>query len=140
MGQIIEFTNNHPLLVASTLAMGLAVLFYEIRTRMQGLTAISPAQLVRLINQGARVIDVRDKEQFESGHIVDAVNLPAGDLENHQVKKIKKTKALVFVCDNGSKSGLSVEPWRKAGYESAFSLKGGLMAWRQDNLPIISDN
>jgi rhodanese-related sulfurtransferase len=140
MTQLIDFINNQPWLVAGTLAMGLAVLFYEIRLRTRGLMAISPAQLVRLINQGARVVDIRDKEQFDAGHIVDSINLPAADPAAGQAKKIKHSKTVVLVCDTGSKSGQCVEPWRAAGYESAFSLNGGLAAWRQDNLPIVAGN
>jgi hypothetical protein len=70
MGQLLEFTNNHPVLVSGTLLMALAVIFYEIRMRASGLTSISAAQAVRVINQGGKVVDVRDKENFDAGHIV----------------------------------------------------------------------
>jgi len=138
MGQLIEFINNNALLVAGTVAMGLAVLFYEIRLRANGLTGVSPAQLVQLINNGARIVDVRDEDIFASGHIVGAINLPAADLSVGQAKKIKKDKTVVLICDNGGKSAQFVESWRKDGFQSAFSLKGGLTAWRQDNLPVVS--
>lgn len=138
MGQLIEFTNNHPFLVAATIGLGLAILFYELRLRASGLTAISTAQAVGLINRGARVVDVRDKAQFDKGHIVDAINLPGSDPDNASGKAPNKKKTIVLVCDNGSASGRCVDVWRKAGYENAFSIKGGLAAWRQENLPIVS--
>ena len=137
MGQLIEFTNNHPLLVAGTILMGLAVLFYEIRQRAQGLTAITPGQSVQLINSGARVIDVREPDRFAAGHIVDAINLPGA--EPGKAEKLRKNKAVILVCDNGGKSSQSVAGWREAGYEQTFSLKGGLAAWQQDNLPTVSE-
>ena len=52
MEQLIEFSNSHPLLVAGTILMALAVIFYELRMKTSSLTAISSVQAVRLINQG----------------------------------------------------------------------------------------
>ncbi len=117
--------------------MALAVIFYEIRMRTKGLTSISAAQAVRVINEGGKVIDVRDKERFEAGHIVDAINIPASQLSGGGSKKLKKNRPLLLVCDNGSRSGQCVEPLRKAGYESTFSLRGGLAAWERENLPVV---
>jgi rhodanese-related sulfurtransferase len=140
MGQLLEFTNNHPVLVSGTLLMALAVIFYEIRMRASGLTSISAAQAVRVINQGGKVVDVRDKEHFDAGHIVDAINIPASQLSNGAKKRLKKNRPLLLVCDNGSRSGQCVESLRKAGYESTFSLQGGLTAWERENLPLVRPN
>lgn len=138
MGQFIEFTNNNPLLVAGTIGMVLAVLFYEIRLRSQGLTAVAPNQAVQLINKGARVVDVRDEAAYAKRHIVDSLNVPQGDVQHRQAIKLKKSKTLLLVCDTGVKSGQCVAPWRNAGFEHAFSLKGGLDAWQRENLPLVS--
>ena len=75
MEQLIEFTNNHLLLVASTILMALAVIFFELRIRAGTVSALSTAQTIQLINQGAHVVDVRDKTGFDGGHIVDAIGL-----------------------------------------------------------------
>jgi rhodanese-related sulfurtransferase len=138
MGRLIEFAGNNALLVAGTIAMALAVLFYEIRQKSQGLTAVSPPQLVGLMNKGARVVDIREASLFETAHIVEAVNIPEADLSQGKARKIKQAKTVVLVCDNGIKSGQAVAAWRSAGYESAFSLKGGISAWQQDNMPLVA--
>ena len=137
MARLLEFTNNHPLLVTGTILMALAVIFYELRLRAQGMTAISTAQAVRLINKGGRVVDVRDHEQFAAGHIVDALHIPADELGDGAHKRLKSAKSLILVCDNGSRSGKCVEPLRKAGYENTFSLQGGLGSWERENLPVV---
>lgn len=136
MEQLIEFSNNHPLLVAGTVLMGLAVIFYELRMKTSGLAAISAGQVVRLMNQGGQVIDVRDKDQFDTGHIVNSINIPAADIDAAGSKLPKKAKSIILVCDNGSKSAQCLAPIIKSGREDIFSLKGGLANWRQENLPV----
>ena len=136
MDRLIEFTNNNPLLVAGTVMMALAVIFYELRMRTRGLVAVGTAQAVQLINNGARVVDVRDAAQFDAGHIVGAVQAAPDALTDD--KRQKKNHPVIVVCDNGINSGRCIDQLRKAGFESAYSLRGGLSAWQQDNLPLIA--
>ena len=136
MDRLIEFTNNNPLLVAGTVMMALAVIFYELRIRTRGLVAVGTAQAVQLINNGARVVDVRDPAQFDAGHIVGAVQAAPEALADD--KRLKKNHPVIVVCDNGINSGRCIDQLRKAGFESAYSLRGGLSAWQQDNLPLIA--
>ena len=138
MDQLIEFSNAHPLLVAGTILMALAVIFYELRMKAGGLTSISTVQAVRLINQGARVIDIRDKSQFDSGHIVNSINIPAAQLDGERDKRLKSSKSIILVCDSGSKSSQCIAPMKKSGRENIFNLQGGLASWRQENLPILT--
>jgi rhodanese-related sulfurtransferase len=138
MEQLIEFSNAHPLLVAGTILMALAVIFYELRMKARGLTAISTVQAVRLINQGARVVDIRDKAEFDAGHIVNAIHIPAAALDGEGDKRLKNGKSIILVCDNGSKSSQCIGPMKKNGRENIFSLQGGLTSWRQENLPVVT--
>jgi rhodanese-related sulfurtransferase len=138
MAQLVEFANNHVWLVAGLLVAWSAVMFYELRLRSQGTTHVSAADAVRLINKGALVVDVRKAQEFEAGHIVNARHV---DLERLQqgddaIKK-QKNKILLAVCADGSVSGRAAGLLRKAGYENAFSLKGGLAGWKADNLPLV---
>lgn len=138
MGQLVEFVNNHPYHALAVLASLFAVIFYELRLKSQGLTNISTAAAVRLINNGAMIVDVRPAEAFASGHIVNARNVTLGEIESNPgaIKK-PKSKVLLAVCDTGSAAGRAANALRKAGFESVYSLKGGLAAWRADNLPIV---
>lgn len=140
MEQLVEFTNNNLLLVGATVAMALAVAFYELRLRAGSVSAVSPVQVVRLINQGAKVVDIRDQAPFDAGHIVDAIHVPAAELQNNQDQRLKKAKSIILVCDNGAKSGQTVAAMKKDGNDNAFSLMGGMAAWQKDNLPIVSAN
>ena len=136
MGQLVEFAGNHVWLVTGLLAAWAAVTFYELRLRSQGATHVTAADAVRLINKGALVIDVRKPEEFEAGHIVNARNVPLDRMQQGDVHK-QKSKILLAVCADGSTSGRAAGHLRKAGYENAFSLKGGIVGWRADNLPLV---
>lgn len=140
MGKIFEFAANNPWLATGTIAMALAVIFYELRQKAGGLASVTSAQAVRLINQGARVIDIRDEGPFDAGHIVDAKNIPAAKLEDQLDQKLKKAKSIIVVCDTGSRSGQAVAALRRGGHDNAFNLQGGLAGWRSENLPVVTSD
>jgi rhodanese-related sulfurtransferase len=137
MAQLVEFIGNHTWLVTGLLVASAAVVFYELRHRLQGATHVSAADAVRLINKGALVIDVRKPEDFQTGHIVNARNVPAERVQQGDEINKKKDKILLAVCGDGSTSGRAAGHLRKVGYQNAFSLKGGLAGWRADNLPLV---
>lgn len=138
MSELAEFAGNHPLLIAGLLAAWAAVMFNELRLHGRGVTGVSPADAVRLINKGALVIDVRTPEEFQSGHIVNARNIALEKIqsEGDPVNK-QKNKVLLTVCANGTGSGRAAALLRKAGYGSTFSVKGGLTGWLAENLPVV---
>lgn len=138
MDQLVEFAANHVWLVSGLLIAWFAVMFYELRVRSQGMTHVSAADAVRLINKGALVIDVRKPDEFAAGHIVNARNITLDRLASGDdaINK-QKAKILVAVCGDGATSSRAAGLLRKAGYENAFSLKGGLAGWRADNLPLV---
>lgn len=137
MDQLVEFSSNNIWLVAGLVAAGLAAIFNELRIKAQGISAVSPAMAVQLINKGAQVVDVRSSDQFATGHIVDARNIPEQELLASDDGKLKQ-KTVLVVCDSGTSSSRCAAGLRKAGQEQVFSLKGGLAAWRQENLPVVS--
>ena len=138
MAQLAEFAGNHVLLVMGLLGSWCLVMVYELRQKAMALSHVSTIDTVRLINKGAIVIDVRDPEVFETGHIVNARNISANDLEsNKELAKKQKDKMLLTVCDDGTNSGKAANALRAEGYNNSFSLKGGLRAWRAENLPLV---
>ncbi len=138
MDQLVEFTSNNALLVSALIATVLAVLFNETRLKSQGLRSISAGDAVHLINQGALVVDVRDESSFNSGHIVESRHMTTDELLAGVADKMKKKKAVLLICDVGNQSARAAAALRKSGIENVFSLKGGIAAWRQENLPVVS--
>ena len=139
MGQLAEFVGNHPFLTLGVLAALCAVVFYELRLRSQSLIQVSAGDAVRLINKGATVVDVRKSDEYAAGHIVNARNVPLASIEADPSGAVTKAKnrPLLTVCGNGAGSAKAAALLRHAGYEAAFSVKGGLASWRADNLPLV---
>ena len=138
MPQIVEFASNHPFMVSGLLGVFFLLVFYEIRLKSAGLTTVSPAEATRLMNRGAMIIDVRDSEQYANGHIVNARNHPLGELDTKpETLKKYQGKPVITVCDNGIAANRGAGVLRKQGFQNVFSLKGGLSAWRQENLPVV---
>lgn len=138
MNQFLEFADTNMLLVAGTGMMFFAVIFYEMRLKHQGVSSVSTAQAIKLINQGATVVDIREQANFDTGHIVDSINVPATNLAADAKIKVKSNRPVVVVCDTGSLSTRCASVLREAGFDSVFSLRGGLTAWNQENLPSVS--
>jgi rhodanese-related sulfurtransferase len=138
MGQLAEHVANHPFLAMGFVATLVAVVFFEIRQRAQGQSNVSAPDAVRLINQGAVVIDVRKPTEYQAGHIVNSKHVELAEVGPEQsVLKKQKNKVLITVCDNGISSGRAAATLRKAGFDKVFSLKGGLQGWRAENLPLV---
>jgi rhodanese-related sulfurtransferase len=137
MQRLLEFIGHHPYLVAAAVLAATVVVVYELRARVQAFAALSAAQAVRLMNQGALVIDLRSKDAFDAGHIVDARNVPAATLES-QADSLKKwrDKNVITYCDTGSNGANAARALIKLGFTKVFNLQGGLNGWVKDNLPL----
>ena len=137
MQRLLEYIGHHPYLAGATLLAAVAVLAFELRARVQAFAALSATQAVRLMNQGALVIDLRSKDLYDAGHIVDARNVPVGEIES-QADSLKKwrDKSVITYCDSGAAGASAARTLMKLGFTKVFNLQGGLNAWVKDNLPL----
>jgi rhodanese-related sulfurtransferase len=137
MQQLFEYVGHHPYLASGALLALLAVAVFELRERMQAFAALSAMQAVRMMNQGALVIDLRAREAFDAGHIGEARNLPAKELEA-QAETLKKwrDKTVITYCDDGREGAGAARVLAKLGFTKVFNLQGGLNAWVKDNMPL----
>ncbi|CAN7181661.1 rhodanese-like domain-containing protein [Rhizobacter sp. LjRoot28] len=98
---------------------------------------VSTAEAVLLINrEKAVLIDVRDPAEYAAGHVMNAKNIPLATLESSTLLPKNKALPLVVVCNRGAQASRAVVMLKKLGYENARTLTGGLMAWREANLPV----
>jgi len=137
MQRLFEFIGHHPYLATGAVLAAVFVAFYEVRERLQAFAALSAMQAVRLMNQGALVIDLRAKESYDAGHIADARNVPAAELAS-QAEGLKKwrDKTVITYCDSGTSGASGARTLMKLGFTKVFNLHGGLNAWIKDNLPL----
>jgi rhodanese-related sulfurtransferase len=99
---------------------------------------VGPAEAVQLINRrDAVVLDVRNAAEYKSGHITNARHLPEAELESRakELEKVK-SKPIIVSCARGNRSAGVAGRLRKLGFNEVFSLRGGLTAWEQANMPL----
>jgi rhodanese-related sulfurtransferase len=136
MERFFEFIIGHPFLVGTFVL--LLVLFIRNETRRGGNT-VTAQQLVDMVNrQNAVVLDVRDKKEFQAGHIVDAVNIPFSALDS-RIDELKKyqERPIVVACKMGQSAGAAGTLLRKRGFANVSRLSGGIAEWRNQNLPVV---
>ena len=139
MEQLLDFTSKNTVLVALLMIGFFVLIFSELRRKASGMVAVDPAAAVALINNDGIVVDLRSPEAFSNGHIVNAKNIPYADLDAHTEKIEKfKNKPIVAVCDAGITATRAVVSLRNSGFESAYGLKGGMNAWTQEGMPVVS--
>jgi rhodanese-related sulfurtransferase len=137
MQRLIEYLSHHPIPAGAAVLAAIAVIVYELKERVSSLAALSSAQAVRLMNQGALVIDLRGKEAFDAGHIGEARNIPPAELEvSAETLKKWRDRAIITYCDSGVGGAGAARTLAKLGFTKVFNLQGGLNAWVKDNLPL----
>lgn len=107
-------------------------------TRIFGgpVATISAAEVDEKLKHGRRpfLLDVRQPEEFRSGHIAGAKLIPLGQL-SRRMNEVPRGRDIVCICATGHRSVPAARKLSAAGY-SASSMKKGMIAWRGARLPI----
>ena len=72
------------------------------------------------------IVDVRTIDEYESGHLKGAVNVPVSEIKNIDISKDKK---IVVYCRSGSRSNTAAKELIKLGYEKVYDM-GGINDWK----------
>lgn len=138
MSQFQQFIIHHwPLWVAFIILL-LLTLFNEFIGQKKKAKELSPQAAVDLINNdNALVIDLRDKESFKKGHIIDSINASAEDFNQDKMKKYKE-KTIILVCARGLQSPAIAAKAKTQGFKPMI-LSGGITAWQNADLPVVKN-
>lgn len=141
MERILEYAARHPILFGGTVVLALAVAAYEFSRARSGGQAIGPTEAIRLMNQGALLLDVRSQAEFDGGHILDARHVPQDQVAAQAADGLKrfKDKVVITCCESGMRSQAAARVLQAQGFTKVVNLRGGLQAWRADNLPLVKD-
>ena len=136
----LEFIAQNWYLFAALVVISLLIGFDSIRRGGGGANQVSALQLPQLISQeNAGVVDVCETEEFERGHILNAINIPLKQLQDQlgQLEKFRaKDKPIVLSCRSGQRANRAAAILRKNEFKKVFTLSGGLTAWEKENLPV----
>jgi len=135
--QLFEFAVNHWILVSIFVALLLA-LFYVESSRAG--RKVPPQEAVMLLNRDeAVVVDIREKKEFSEGHIKGAVHIPMAKIKESADQLRKHSDKLIILVDKaGQHSGMAVKELPKDDELKVARLLGGMMEWRNANLPVTN--
>ncbi len=136
MEQVFDFINNNWVLVSIWGAF-LAAFLWDNNQRSGA--SVSTAQATQMINkQNAVVLDIRDKKEYDAGHLVNAINIPYASLADRMVElDTSKEHPIILVCKSGQSVGMAGKALKQKGFQT-FRLTGGMLEWTNQNLPVVT--
>lgn len=121
--------------------LGFATLLLSACQTTPAATALPAEISVSEANQkrqnGAFILDVRQPEEWNAGHIPGAMLIPLGDLQK-RLTEVPKDRQVVVVCRSGNRSATGREILRQAGYTQVTSMAGGMNQWQAAKYPIVT--
>jgi len=76
--------------------------------------------LQEVISSGAVILDVRTKDEFQSGHLRNSINMPVDNLEKN-LKKLNKNKPIITCCASGARSASARRILLSNGFEQVYN-------------------
>ncbi len=139
MEQLSEFVLNNLLLFAALFVVLVLLIKAELDHQANKGLLVSPASAIRLINNhdNALIIDIRAAAEYKKGHIKGAKNVQLSEFASsiEAYSEHKKNPVLIY-CNSGSTTGRVIKLLKKAGFEKINNLEGGVMAWKEANMPL----
>jgi rhodanese-related sulfurtransferase len=108
-----------------------------VKAAVDDVREISVAKTLERLKNGARLVDVREDNEFEAGHAAGAEHIGRGVIERDiRFKHPDKSEELVLYCGGGYRSALAAANLQKMGYNNIWSMAGGWTAWENANAPV----
>ncbi len=99
---------------------------------------IAPAELNSMLQEGSvLLVDVREPDEFASGHIRGAVNIPLSAFSLRNIPDAPG-RTVVLQCAGGKRSAMALERCREAQSMIDTHLAGGIGAWKAAGLPVVT--
>lgn len=111
-------------------------------TQEEAITVSLPQQIsvdeaAQLREEGAFILDVREPQEWDAGHIPGATLIPLGQIPD-RLAEIPQDQPVVVVCRSGNRSGQATQFLRQSGYGLTTSMSGGMNQWAAADLEIVT--
>lgn len=83
-------------------------------------------------NEAINVVDVREKDEWEKGHLKDAIHVPLSDFDKEK-EKLNKSEEYFIICHSGRRSAIACERLSEEGYK-VTNVTGGMSAWNGETV------
>jgi rhodanese-related sulfurtransferase len=101
---------------------------------------IPPARLADVLsNPNAHLIDVRDHDEWASGHIDGSRSVPLDVLREDPDRELPQHAVLVFICAKGSRSLTAAKLAERLGYEAIYNVDGGTAACARAGFSLVAE-
>jgi len=138
MQEYLDFLVRHWMLSAAALILIVLLIATEVSKKMRKFKDISPVEAARIVGDDDKlVLDVREPDEFKSGHLRGAKLIPLGSLAGKlsEIEKFKDKTVLVY-CRSGNRSATAANILCRAGFSDVSNLAGGIIAWQSENYPV----
>ncbi|GLP97774.1 rhodanese-like domain-containing protein [Paraferrimonas sedimenticola] len=139
MQEFIDFLGRNPVLSVAWAGLFIALIVTTIKAATSKVKSIRYQEAVQLINkQSAKVVDIRGRDDYKKGHIVDAIHVAMADIKNKRLGALEKMKQdpIILVCNAGMTSSQAAQLLSQQGFETVYSLHGGMSDWTANNMPV----
>ena len=118
---------------------GFLKLVNEAKSRIREVTVAETRERMAA-NNGARLVDVREDNEWEAAHAAGSEHLGKGIIERDiEVQVPDKTTEVILYCGGGFRSALAADVLQQMGYTNVFSMAGGWKDWKDSGAPIESE-
>lgn len=134
----MQFIIENILPITIALFSGSMLLWSIFGNRIRGIREVDCTAALQLINhKNALMLDVRDDNEYQAGHVLNSTQIAFGKLKERvgELEKYKE-RPIVVMCHSGSRSAAACAILGKDGFAQVYNLAGGLMAWQKSNLPL----
>ena len=107
-----------------------AIILYAIFMYFSQKRAVKPLSQEEFIQgyRKAQLIDVREPNEYNGGHILGARNIPVTQMKQ-RMKEIRADKPVYLYCQSGLRSGRAAQMLYRKGYRDIYHLQGGFKKW-----------
>lgn len=134
----MQFIQNNIWLVLIAVTSGFMLFWSFVGNRLRGVKDVDCAGALQLINhKDAFILDVREPDEFKSGHLLNAKSIPLGKIRERigELERYRE-KPIVVVCRSGQRSAAACALLGKEGFAQVYNLSGGVTAWQKASLPL----
>jgi hydroxyacylglutathione hydrolase len=112
------------------------ILIDDFTGELQRISQIPVKDVVKLVeaSDGVQVVDVRRLVEYESGHAINAINIPLDKLPR-EFDRLDPKKPTYVICQSGYRSSLGTGILENAGFKEIYNVSGGTKAWIDAGLP-----
>jgi rhodanese-related sulfurtransferase len=105
----------------------------------EAIKKVDPVEFSEVVKQpGVITLDVRTPEEFNAGHIANAININLeGSDFTSEVSKLDMNATIAVYCRSGNRSGVATEQMAELGFVDMYDMQGGILDWEAAGGPVV---